>query len=141
MADIFNNPVVPGIGFRKESGTGLGVASGSIHLVQDFSVSYQQNIQPLYEVGSCTVYLTQTPAVGTLTINTVVGAGGVKSLLTATVCKPEPVTISWDGGCGKSLTFTCLGCVPQSVQWQGQAQNAYIMNGVTLTFVSLEGNG
>lgn len=150
MADIFGNTVSYGGGFRKSGNTSTfslsATGSGKLSLVQDAQLQYQQNVQPLYEVGSANVYFSQTAASGTITINRVIsnksGASGGSTWSSMTVCKPGTIRIASSSGGGQclqsSIKYTLNHCIPQQVSWSLQAQNAYIMEGVTIMFASLD---
>lgn len=144
MADIFGNDIGYGGGFRKkgeQSAFQIGLVGGGLSLVQDVNIQYGQNVQPLYEVGSANVYFSQTAASGTATINRIVKKGTDIDYEGYDVCNDYDITISNSEGGGNCLSgdmnLTLGHCVIQQVQWQMQAQNAYITEGVTIQFAYL----
>lgn len=144
MADIFGNDISYGGGFRKkgnESAFQIGLVGGALSLVQDASIQYGQSVQPLYEVGSANVFFSQTSSSGTATINRIVTNKTSIDYSKYSACEGPDITISNSEGGGKCIAgkvkLTMKFCVIQNVQWQMQAQNAYITEGVTIQFASL----
>jgi hypothetical protein len=78
------------------------VGSGHISLIQDYSIQYAQNIQPLYEVGSDTVYFSKSHQAGTLSINRVLSDDDVIAFW-GDGCEVKDATIQTANGiCGGS---------------------------------------
>ena len=138
MADIFGiDSTVGKPSFVKGGSGAVFEAGGKVGLVQNWNVSYQLNVQQIYECGSNKVYFAAPTPQGTATFARIV-ANGRFGFNNFKVCNPQSMAIvAKDGACatnGVSLTLT--GAVRTSVGWSGQAQNAYVDEQVGFTFVS-----
>lgn len=162
MADIFGRAdQVYVSGFEKTDNQGVIIAGGDIHLVQDFSISYNQNVMPLYEVGSLRVWFTAAPQAGTVSLNTVIGGvvenaaydaeqtdenttrftaartGINDKLFTPNVCDPKEGTFAFDS-CGGGGVFTCEGMVCTGVTVTGNSTQGHTALAVSYNFVNLK---
>lgn len=141
--DIFGYEATHGGSFKKSSKGGFAFSgAGAIALVQNWNVQYQQNVNPLYEVGSDKVYWTGAHAAGTMTLTRVVSKThkDIVSLL-GTLCSPtSPRIIAAEDCDGGDVSLQLRGCIVQSVSWSGQAANAYVEEQVNAQFVGLEYN-
>ena len=129
-------------GFIVSGGGGASFDDG-IAFVQQWSAQYQQQVNPVYEVGSSKVYFAVRSASGTLTIARIVGKSKQTMVdLFGEVCDgPRDVTITASEKCYETdgeIKLTCKGVIPQSVGWSGNAQNAYVEEQVTAVFAAME---
>ena len=127
----------------EKGGFMLNGSPDGIGYVQQWSAQYQQQVNPVYEVGSSKVYFAVRAASGTLTIGRIVGknAQSLNKLFGSICDKPKDVSIAATENCynteGK-VTLTMKGVIPQSIGWSGNAQNAYVEEQVTAVFASME---
>lgn len=118
-------------GYSKQTATGgvmgpnfvtvsIGGAS-NIHLVQTVSLNYQRDVQPVYEIGSGSVWMQPGPARGSLTLTRVVGQSGAFDQIVqpqGSACGTTDITISGDGSqCGGAMlgSVKCKQCMPTQV--------------------------
>jgi hypothetical protein len=115
-----------------------------VSLIQDYSIQYAQNIQPIYEVGSDTIYYSKSHQAGTLSIKRILsdedilaawgdGCEAVNCRIAVSngVCGPS-------GQAGQAGGFIELkGTILQSVTWSGQAQQAYVGEDLQIQFAGL----
>ena len=115
-----------------------------VSLIQNFQIQYQLQFQPVYEFGSKAIWFSKTPGAGTLTINRIVGGKNIIDTFKTNECKGLTLKIglNQDTECpgmpvGKrsiTLTNTFL----TGVQFSGQAGQAYVIEGLTATFVDID---
>lgn len=104
-----------------------------LNFAQSVNLTYGRTVQPVYEIGSGSVWMQPGPAQGTLSINRVVGDGVFNygsALPSGDPCKTVNITISGDGstcGGGNFGTVKCKQCMLANV---GVTINA---GGVTVT--------
>lgn len=163
MADIFGrSDQVYASGFEKTDNQGVIIAGDDIHLVQDFTITYNQSVQPLYEVGSLRVWFTAAPQAGTVALNTIIGGvvesslydaestdentttfragkrtGVNDSLFAPNVCEPREGTFAFDS-CGGGGVFTCEGMVSTGVTVTGNSSLGHTALAVSYNFVNLK---
>ena len=162
MADIFSFEKADyGIGF-KESGEAILIGEDTqspLFLVQQWSINYQQQITPLFECGTSTVYFTAKHASGEMTISRVVYEDPQKFLSDlGQVCSPKSFTLTaYTGRCGNRsgrlngtdqttnlpvaelppVKLEIRGMVAQSIGFSGQAQQAYVSENISTMFAAL----
>lgn len=114
---------------------------GDIDLIQNFQIQYQLQFQPVYEFGSKKIWFSKTPGAGTITINRMVGGADIFSKF-GTDCQGKEATIEIQSelGCSNvgNRTITLHNLFLTGVQFSGQAGQAYVLEGVTGTFVDID---
>jgi len=142
--DIFGFEVKTGDGFM-ESEKGIMIAnSGQLYLIQQWQVQYQQQVQPIYECGTSTVYWSVKHGSGTLTANAIIGSNykDIKDDL-GWVCEPKTVVVNaYTGQCSSNteVKLTLDGTILTGVNFSGNAQQAYVAEDLTAMFVGLSVN-
>lgn len=90
-----------------------------LNLAQSVNLNYGRTVQPVYEIGSGTVWMQPGPATGTLSIQRVVGDGVFNfGGWPSSPCATVDITIMGDGNVcdgGKFGTVNCRSCMPASV--------------------------
>ena len=139
--DIFGYEATHGGSFKKSSKGGFAFSgAGAIALVQDWSVTYQQQVQPLYEVGSDKVYWAGAHSAGSLSLTRIVSKShkDIVSLL-GTLCSPKsPRIIAAEDCDGGDVALQLRGCVISSVAWSGNSGTSYVQERVEAQFAGLE---
>ena len=146
MADIFGFREATEGGVFDAGEAGFSGSFGGIALIQQWQVQYSQQLQPLYEVGSSKVYWTRSHTAGQLQIQRIVSETDIISQWQG--CKGKDLTINASNGtCATSaasgnnlqgkVSLTLKGSVLTGVQYAGQANQAYVTEGVTAMFVAL----
>lgn len=143
MADIFGRKDSPFEGaFSADSSTmSIGGIAGAKSLIQNLQVSYQQQINQIYEIGSANRYYVVGRTNGTIAIGRVVGPANLQDALLKRIGDPC-------AGGDKSLNFSlgsaaCKGvgqnnainikadaCVATSVSYSVQAQDMLVNENV-----------
>ena len=155
MADIFgfNDAEFGGLFSADEAKFTIdGIGDGM--LIQNFQIQYQQQFQPIYEFGSSRVWYSRTHAAGQLSIGRIVSNDPIIERFAGMGCNATTATVEMANGlcAGGSLnrnvggssrttatrTLKLKGVFLTGVQWSGQAGQAYVSEGLTLTFVSAE---
>ena len=130
-----------GIFSADEAKFTVDTIGGEDMLIQNFQLQYQQQFQPIYEFGSSKVWFSRTHAAGTLTIGRIVGAFDLIGHFADKGCSPTAADIEVGNGlCEGNATSKTLhieGAFLSGVQWSGQAGQAYVTEGCTITFASL----
>ena len=140
MADIF--------GYNRGGAADVFVADRSrltivgvdgVDLIQNWSVQYQQNIQPLYEVGSSRLFWAKSNPIGSGSIGRIVG----QSFLTMShdICDGgTTVTITnASGSCsGGQVGLSCVGAICTSIGFSAQAGNPTVSESLAFQFASLK---
>ena len=140
MADIF--------GYNRGGAADVFVADRSrltivgvdgVDLIQNWSVQYQQNIQPLYEVGSSRLFWAKSNPIGSGSIGRIVG----QSFLTMShdICDGgTTVTITnASGSCsGGQVALSCVGAICTSIGFSAQAGNPTVSESLAFQFASLK---
>lgn len=127
---------------------GLLFTSKQISLVQQWSVQYAQNVQPVYECGTSNVYWAGTHSSGQLSVSRIVAKSSDNIVkLLGQLCDPStPRIVASTETCGgssnalsssSSVVLNLEGCVVSSIGWGGAAQNAYISEEVAAQFAVL----
>ena len=115
-----------------------GIGDGM--LIQNFQIQYQQQFQPVYEFGSNRVWFSRTHAAGSLSIGRIVSRDPIIDHFSDYGCKPTSATVEMGTGLcegsGGTRSLTLNGVFLTAVQWSGQAGQAYVSEGLTLSFVS-----
>lgn len=136
--DIFGYRVTNPKGFKKQDNGSLISLGGSLKMIQNWNVSFNQNIVPVYDCGSSDVYFVGSNAVGTLTVGRVVGQDAIKvNDSMGTVCSPGTASINMKTGCGNSSggsKVSLTGVIVTGVGWSGQAQSAVIQENIQIQF-------
>ena len=152
MADVFSFAPKQdyGIGF-KEPETAILVGEGTgmkMTLVQQWNIQYQQQVTPVFECGTSTVYFSAKHANGTMSINRIVAENPetfIKDL--GQVCDPKNFTMTaYTGACGGSAGATAVqpvklsisGMIASSIGFSGQAQQAYVAEDIQTMFAALK---
>ena len=148
LGGIFKAPESGGFaingGFIRPGNPNSGRAPGpNIAYVQQWSAQYQQQVNPVYEVGSSKVYFAVRAASGTLNVTRIVGSSSssVNTIFGSICDEPKDISITASENCYNtegSVTLTMKGVIPQSVGWSGNAQNAYVQEQFTAVFASME---
>ena len=136
MADLFGyNDVNWGGTFSADQATLSISGSAGDALIQNWSVTYSQNLQPVYVLGSNKVYYARQHAVGQIQIGRILSTDDVISKLGGNTCKGQPsVNISagnglcsTQGGVAQAtISIRCSGVVLTQVSWSGQVQQAWV---------------
>lgn len=142
MADIFgyNRSGATDIFTAEKSTLSIGGVEGAKSLIQNWQVNYQQQIQPIYEIGSSRVYWIKSNPVGNGSISKIVGADLLK--LGTSLCDASGTSISINAGgsckSGGVVNIKCTGVVVTSVGFQSSAQTPTVSQNVGFMFSSLE---
>jgi hypothetical protein len=115
-------------------------------LAQNVAITYQQNINRLWEVGSSKTYFIAGRTMGNIAVKRVIGGQGVSGTFVkqfGDVCNiaGNHITLAFEAGCddGRSLgKITASGCVIQSVAYSVAAADMIINEDLTLLFARLE---
>jgi hypothetical protein len=150
MADVFgfSTTGAKGVFWSKEASFTIG-DGGHIALIQNWSIDYSQNIQPIYEVGSDAVYYAKKHAAGTLQVSRIISD---KPLLEyfGDGCTTKTCTIrATTGLCkgtsnGDTLTsketskLVLHGTVLVGIKYSGSNEQAYVSEDVSCMFAALE---
>lgn len=139
MADIF--------GYNRGGASDVFVSDKSrlsivgvdgVDLIQNWQVAYQQNIQPIYEVGSSRLFWAKGNPIGSGTIGRIVGTSFLK--MSGDICdKGTTITITNAAGAcsGGEVGLTCLGAICTSVGFSAQAGNPTISESLAFQFTAL----
>lgn len=136
MSDIFGFSNVQHGGTFTSDEAKLSIAGldSDDALIQQWSVTYSQNIAPVYAIGSNKVYYSRQHGVGQIQIGRIISSSDLISRF-GDACKPQTIQISANNGrCsgrvqGK-LHLTCTGTILTQVSWSGQVQQAWVSEGV-----------
>ena len=139
MADIF--------GYNRTGASDVFVADRSkltivgvtgVDLIQSWQVNYQQNIQPIYEIGSSRLFWAKSNPVGSGSIGRIVGSSFLK--MSGEICdKGTTLQITnASGTCsGGSVGLTCIGAICTNVGFSAQAGNPTVSEQVAFQFTAL----
>ena len=139
MADIF--------GYNRTGASDVFVADRSkltivgvsgVDLIQSWQVNYQQNIQPIYEIGSSRLFWAKSNPVGSGSIGRIVGSSFLK--MSGKICdKGTTLQITnASGTCsGGSVSLTCVGAICTSIGFSAQAGNPTVSEQVAFQFTAL----
>lgn len=114
------------------------VGVDGVDLIQNWQVSYQQSIQPIYEVGSSRLFWAKSNPVGNGTIGRIVGQSFLK--MTSDICdKGTTIAITnASGACdGGQVGLTCIGAICTSIGFSAQAGNPTVSEALAFQFTSL----
>ena len=139
MGDIF--------GYNRGGASDVFVADRSrltivgvegVDLIQNWSIQYQQSIQPIYEVGSSRLFWAKSNPIGSGSIGRIVG----RSFLTMTddLCdRGTTIAITnTSGACdGGQVGLTCVGAICTSIGFSAQAGNPTVAESLAFQFTSL----
>ena len=150
--DIFGltNTVAPFAFHDPTDNSGIFTMNGKeLTLVQQWTVNYQQQVTPVYECGTSTVYFAGKHASGTLSVGRIIADTPLEMLQNlGTVCKQANGSIkAYTGTCeggsqgGAEVTLELNGMLATSVGFSGQAQNSYVTEDVQVMFSFLTVNG
>ena len=140
MADIFgyNRSTAADVFVADKSRLSIAGVSG-VDLIQSWSVSYQQQIQPIYEIGSSRVYWLKANPIGSGSISKIVGSGVLKMGTSLCDTSGTSITIRAGGSCkGGSVNISCSGVVVTSVGFQSSAQTPIVTQNLGFMFASLK---
>lgn len=141
--DIFGFTSKVGAGF-KESETGVIIGGNTLSLVQQWSVQYAQQAQPIYECGTSTVYFASKHAAGTFQCQRIVSSSfkEIQETLGTLCARANPIIMASSGRCegenGVDTKLTLTGSFLAGVNYNGQATQPYVGEGLSSQFVSLE---
>lgn len=139
MADIF--------GYNRTGASDVFVADKSkltivgvdgVDLIQSWSISYTQSLQPIYEVGSTRIFWAKSNPVGGGNIGRIVGTSFLR--MSTDLCdKGTTIQITNSAGscAGGQVNLTCTGAVCTSIGFQAQAGNPTVAESVAFQFTSL----
>ena len=140
MGDIF--------GYNRGGASDVFVADRSrltivgvdgVDLIQNWQVSYQQSIAPIYEVGSSRLFWAKSNPIGSGTIGRIVGQSYLK--MTNDLCdKGTTIAITnASGACeGGQVGLTCVGAICTSIGFSAQAGNPTVSESLAFQFTSLQ---
>lgn len=115
------------------------VGVSGVDLIQSWSLQYQQQITPLYEVGSSRIFWAKGNPIGQGSIGRIVGSTFLR--MSGEICdRGTTVQISnASGACtGGNITLTCTGAICTSVGFSAQAGNPTVSEAVSFQFAALE---
>jgi len=139
MADIF--------GYNRGGASDVFVADRSrltivgvdgVDLIQNWQIQYQQNIQPIYEVGSSRLFWAKSNPVGNGTIGRIVGTSFLT--MTSGICDTGTTVVisNASGACsGGEVSLSCIGAVCTSIGFSSQAGNPTVSESLTFQFSSM----
>lgn len=141
MADIFgyNRSGSTDIFTSEKSRLSISGVSGADSLIQNWQLNYQQQIQPIYEIGSSRVYWLKANPVGSGSISKIVGSGVLRMGTSLCDTSGTSITIRAGGSCkGGSVNISCSGVVVTSVGFQSSAQTPIVTQNLGFMFASLK---
>lgn len=109
-----------------------------VDLIQGWQITYQQNITPIYEIGSSKLYWAKGSPIGQGQIGRIIGNTFLH--MGTDICdKGATIQITnASGSCsGGSVSLTCTGSICTSVGFQAQAGNPTVSESVSFQFASL----
>lgn len=141
MADIF--------GYNRTGASDVFVADRSrlsivgvdgVDLIQGWQITYQQNIQPIYEVGSSRIFWAKGNPIGNGSISRIVGNSFLR--MSGDICdKGTTLSITnASGACStnsRGIGLTCTGAICTSVGFSAQAGNPTVSEQLAFMFTSL----
>lgn len=118
-------------------------------LIQGWNLTYRQEIQEIYEIGSSNIYWVRGHPIGQGDVNRIVGGKGASDVLlfdkdAYNVCKGgrEFKIDMKPGGClgdaGTTVSLTMHGCVITQVGFSVTVQDIKINQGIQWRFAALE---
>jgi hypothetical protein len=140
MADIF--------GYNRGGASDVFVADKSrltivgvdgVDLIQNWQVSYQQSIQPIYEVGSSRLFWAKSNPIGSGSIGRIVGQSFLS--MSGNICdKGATIVITnASGSCsGGEVGLSCIGSICTSIGFSAQAGNPTVSEALAFQFTSLQ---
>lgn len=156
--DVFGFLAKSGPGFIESeeavlitAGTGAGTGT-PVYLIQDWNVTYNINIQPIYECGTSTVYWSAKHASGQVTINRIIADSSDLKTTFGWICGPGSYVIkAYTGRCSENATIdnagsnasstpvelTIGGSILSGVTYSGNSQQAYVSENLQAMFASL----
>lgn len=139
MADIFGyNRTGASDVFVADRSTLTIVGVDGVDLIQGWQVNYQQNIQPIYEVGSSRIFWAKGNPIGGGSISRIVGTSFLN--MSGEICDGgHTIAIrNASGACsGGELGLVCTGAVCTSVGFSAQAGNPTVSENLAFQFTSL----
>lgn len=149
MADIFGREILYGGSFKADEVTLNVSGTGSDGLlVQNFQLTYRQEVTRLLELGTKKAYFVAARPVGSFGMGKVVGPTDIQANFLSTfgdICNVESNVISlkyadaWCGA-GSGTGFSLKYCLLTSVGAQVQSADMIISEAVEGIFNSLETN-
>ena len=139
MADIFgyNRGGASDVFVADKSTLTISGVSG-VDLIQNWQVTYQQSIQPIYEIGSSRLFWAKGNPIGSGTIGRIVGNSFLS--MSSSICDTG-ATLSIgnaSGACsGGAVGLTCFGVVCTSIGFSAQAGNPTVSESLGFQFSSL----
>jgi hypothetical protein len=143
MADIFGRKDSPFEGaFSADSSTmKVGGVDGAKSLIQNLQVSYQQQVNQIYEVGSANRYYVVGRTNGTIAIGRVVGPANLQDAMITRLgnpCSAGDKSLSFSlgsaackgVGAGNAINIKADACVATSVSYSVQAQDMLVNENV-----------
>lgn len=123
----------------------LPFLEGEDMLVQEVSVTYNQNVSQIWEVGSAYTYFIAGRTNGAMTVARIVGAKGIGREFIANfadVCKMpgNHMTLQFSAGCTTGsvvASLTVEGAVITSMAYRVQAQDMLVNENFNLIFARL----
>jgi hypothetical protein len=145
--DIFKREVDIGDPLAADSTRLLIGGTGNADLmVQNVTITYTQNINRVYEVGSAKTFFIAGRTAGTMSIKRIVGNKGISSEFIqkyADVCnmKGNTMTLDFTAGCttGQSVgSLKASGVVINSITYVVAAQDMIINEDLSIMFARLD---
>lgn len=140
MADIFGyNRGTPTDVFVADKSKLAIVGVDGVDLIQSWQVQYQQQITPIYEVGSSRIFWAKGNPIGQGSIGRIVGANFLR--MSSDICdKGTTIQITnASGSCSVGeVGLTCTGSICTSIGFQAQAGNPTVSESVSFQFAALE---
>ena len=140
MADVFGyDKSTASGGIVSPSNVGIFIGSeGQMALAQSVRLKYGRNVQPVFTLGSDSVWMQPGQASGSLEVTRIVGPDGVLAHIGSEApCETTTITLTGVGSsdCGAKFgTLTCTGCMKTSVNVEISAGQGYaVMDGVAWT--------
>lgn len=124
----------------RDDGTITAVSGkGNILLIQSWNVTYQQQVTPLYECGTSTVYFSSKHQAGQLTIDKVwtEELKKMKEVL-GEICTPQSPTVRTYKCDNVEIKATLKECFVTGINLSGQSQQGHVGENITCQFAWLE---
>lgn len=142
MPDIFGATKTGHSASEIVSSTGVLVSvGGEIHLAQSANVTYQRQVQPIYELGSEDIWSVVPGATGTCNVSRAVSQSANVFKHVPKSC--EGTTLMLQAGRGncsaKCGQVKCTGVIAQNVSLQVQAGQGFLTETMDFFVASVEG--
>ena len=115
------------------------VGVDGVDLIQNWSVQYQQQITPIYEVGSSRIFWAKGNPTGNGSIGRIVGSTFLR--MSSDICdKGTTIQIeNASGACSSgAVSLTCTGAICTSIGFSAQAGSPTVAEQLSFMFAALE---